>query len=325
MTSTLRASLPRLVPAIGLIAVLTTGCAVQEQSAPPLAGPSELGLALTVTALPETLPRDGSSMSTIVVSAFDSNGAPLKAQRFILTANAGTLNPAEVLTGNDGKVSVVYIAPGLNERVSTVTIAATPVGIAGGDNSGVNSRTVRIQVLGPSIPFASFTTSPSAPRVLAQVTFDASNSSLDGVACGSACSYSWDFGDGSTDTGLVRQHAFSTSGIYNVTLTVRSLANGTTHSVTRPVVVEPPDPPVAAFTNGPCAVVVARCVRFTDASSVGQGATINTFLINFGDNTNSTTMPAEHTYAVAGTYNVRYTVTDNLGRTSTTVTPVVVP
>jgi PKD repeat protein len=325
MTSTLRASLPRLVPAIGLIAVLTTGCAVQEQSAPPLAGPSELGLGLSVTALPETLPRDGSSMATIVVTAFDPNGAPLKGQRFILTANAGTLNPAEVLTGNDGKVSVVYIAPGLNERVSTVTIAATPVGGPGGDNSSVNSRTVRISVLGPSIPFAAFTTSPASPAVLEQVTFDASNTWLDNAACGSACSYSWDFGDGATDTGLVRQHAYSTSGVFNVTLTVTSLANGTSHSITKPLVIDPPDPPVAAFTNGACAVVVARCVRFNDASTVGQGATINTFLINFGDNTNATTMPAEHTYAAAGTYNVRYTVTDNFGRTSTTVTPLVVP
>ena len=46
--------------------------------------------------------------------------------------------------------------------------------------SNVNPRTVRIVVLGPSIPFASFTFSPTSAAVLDPVTFDANGSSLDG-------------------------------------------------------------------------------------------------------------------------------------------------
>jgi PKD repeat protein len=325
MTSTLRASLPRLVPAIGLVAMLTTGCAVQEQPAPSLAGPSELGLGLSVTALPETLPRDGSSMATIIVAAFDSNGAPLKSQRFILTASAGTLNPAEVLTGNDGKVSVVYIAPGVNERVTTVTIVATPVGVLSGDNANVNARTVRIDVLGPAIPFASFNFNPATPAVLDAVTFDATTTGLNGAQCQADCTYSWDFGDGSTGTGQVLQHSFSTSGVFHVKLTATAVALGTANSITRAVVVSPPAAPVANFTTGPCAPVAAQCIRFTDASTVGLGATITSYLIDFGDNTNATSMPVQRQYAAAGTYNVRLTVTDSLGRTATVTRPVVVP
>ncbi len=56
-----------------------------------------------------------------------------------------------------------------------------------------------------------------------------------------------------------------------------------------------------------------------------HGATITGYLIDFGDNTNATALPAERTYAVAGTYNVRLTVTDSLGRTATTTRPLVVP
>jgi PKD repeat protein len=311
--------------AVGLMAVLVSGCTVQKQVPPDLTGPSELGLALTVVAQPEILPRDGSSMSTIIISAFDANGAAKAGQRLILTADAGTLTPGEVLTGSDGRATAVYVAPGLNERVSRATIAAVPVGVAGGDYANVNARSVSIAVLGPSIPFASFSFAPTSPAVLDAVTFDASNTSIDGAACGSACSYSWNFDDGSTGTGLVLQHTYSTSGVKNVTLTATSLANNTSNSVTRPIVVQPPAPPTANFTTGTCATPAARCFRFTDASTVGAGATINSHLIDFGDNTNAASLPAERTYAVAGTYNVRLTVTDSLGRTATVTRPVVVP
>jgi PKD repeat protein len=325
MTTSLRSYSHRILLAAGLTAALGSGCTIQEQTAPALSGPSELGLALTIAALPETLPRDGSSMSTIVITAFDANGKPKPGQRLILSANAGTLNPTEVLTGTDGGARAVYIAPGVNERVSTATITAIPVGVTGGDATNVNVRTVRIVVLGPSIPFASFSFSPTSPAVLDPVTFDASGSSLDGQTCGSACSYSWDFGDGSSGSGLVLQHTFTSSGVFNVTLTTTSLAHGTSNSTTRPIVIAPPALPVADFTTGPCAVVAPTCFRFTDASTVGAGATITGFLINFGDNTNATSMPAERTYAVSGTYTVRYTVTDSLGRTATATRPLVVP
>lgn len=325
MRMSLRNYSHRISLAVGLMAVLGSGCTVQKQTAPGFTGPSELGLSISIAALPEVLPRDGSSMSSIAITAFDSNGKPKAGQRVILSTNAGTLSPGEVLTNSDGKASATFIAPGLNERVSTATIVAIPVGVAGGDSANVNDRSVRISVLGPSIPFASFGFTPSSPAVLDSVTFDANNSSLDGRACGSACTYSWNFDDGSSANGIALQHTFSSSGVFNVTLTVTSTAFGTSNSQTRPIVVAPPAPPVANFTTGPCAVVAPRCMRFTDASTVGAGATINGAVIDFGDNANATGLPAEHTYAVAGTYNVRLTVTDSLGRTASTLRPVVIP
>ncbi len=325
MTMSLRNYSHRISLAVGLMAALASGCTVQEQPTPDLSGPSELGLALSVVAQPEVLPRDGSSMASIIISAFDSNGKPKSGQRMLLLANAGTLTPGEVVTGTNGTASAVFVAPGVNERVSTVTISAVPVGVPGGDTANINERTVRIAVLGPSIPFASFNYSPTVAAVLDTITFDASTSYLDGMVCGSACSYSWNFDDGSSATGLVFQHAYLASGVKNVTLTVTSLAYNTSNSVTRPIVIQPPSPPLANFTTGACAVAVARCYRFSDASTVGAGATINGYLIDFGDNTNAASMPAERTYAVAGTYTIRYTVTDSLNRTATVTRPLVVP
>ena len=66
-------------------------------------------------------------------------------------------------------------------------------------------------------PIASFTYSPENPVVNQTITFNASSSSdLDGYIL----KYEWDFGDGSTGTGKIITHSYSSAGNYDVTLTV---------------------------------------------------------------------------------------------------------
>ena len=79
----------RTVAAIAALAV--SACTVDKQEAPLLAGPSGFALSLTVSAEPQILPRDGSSMSTIRIVARDASGSPLKKQ-LLLQARAGSLN-----------------------------------------------------------------------------------------------------------------------------------------------------------------------------------------------------------------------------------------
>ncbi|MGC4085969.1 MAG: PKD domain-containing protein [Vicinamibacterales bacterium] len=65
---------------------------------------------------------------------------------------------------------------------------------------------------------ASFVFSPLTPEVLQLVNFNAA-----GSTAGSnrrIVSYSWDFGDGVTKTGVTATHDFFPSGVYLVTLTV---------------------------------------------------------------------------------------------------------
>src|SRR5262245_37685465 len=306
------------------IAALASACTVNDQERPTATGPSGFAQSLQVSAAPQVLSRDGSSMSTISVLARNPDGTPMSGRRLLISASARTRVTTEGNTANDGLASVVYIAPSRNVPVKSVTIIVTPV--EAGDRVNTHGTSLVLEVRGPDVPVAGFTfTPPTGAAVLDSVTFDASSTFLSGAECGSACSYSWDFDDGNTDEDIAVQHTFSTPGVFNVTLTATALSDGTSNSVTKPVIIQPPAAPVAAFTTGACAVVAPRCIRFTDASTVGNGATITGYLIDFGDNTNATTLPAERTYAVAGTYNVRFTVTDSLNRTNTVVRPVVVP
>ncbi len=306
------------------IAALASACTVNDQERPTATGPSGFAQSLQVSAAPQVLSRDGSSMSTISVLARNPDGTPWSGRRLLISASAGTLVTTEVNTGNDGRASVVYIAPSRNVPVKSVTIVVTPV--EAGDRVNTHGTSMVLEVRGPDVPVANFTFSPASAAVTESVTFDASGTFLSGSACGSACSYSWDFDDNTPVVdGIAVQHTFSSPGVFNVTLTATSLNDGTSNSVTKPVIIQPPAVPEADFSPGPCAVVAPRCVRFTDASTVGNGATITGYLIDFGDNTNATTLPTERTYAVAGTYNVRLTVQDSLGRTDSLVKPVVVP
>jgi PKD repeat protein len=71
---------------------------------------------------------------------------------------------------------------------------------------------------------ASFTFSPLTPEVLQIVFFDASGSTP--TPGRTIVSYNWDFGDGTTKTGVKTTHDFTPSGVYLVTLTVTDSAGG---------------------------------------------------------------------------------------------------
>ncbi len=98
----------------------------------------------------------------------------------------------------------------------------------GGDNlavgwelpNGVRERPIpgtRLLPFGSAPPTASFTAQPSSGAAPLAASFDASASTdLDG----SIVNYSWDFGDGSTGTGMSANHTFVAEGTFVVTLTV---------------------------------------------------------------------------------------------------------
>lgn len=86
-------------------------------------------------------------------------------------------------------------------------------------------------------PVASFTGSSTSVFTAVVIHFNASASyDPDGYIM----SYFWDFGDGTNATGVLVNHAYTSPGIYNVTLTVKDAANNTnTHSISVSVLSPP--------------------------------------------------------------------------------------
>jgi PKD repeat protein len=75
-------------------------------------------------------------------------------------------------------------------------------------------------------PYGLFSATPSRGRVPLQVEFDASASSDPGGITGAT----WDFGDGTTGTGIAPTHVYTTGGSYTATLTVTDNENNTCHT-----------------------------------------------------------------------------------------------
>ena len=326
MMSTIRILSRGRLPLVAAIAVLLSACTVKEQDLPGLAGPSELGLGMSATAAPELLPRDGSSMSTITLRTFDSNGKPLPNQRLWVTADAGTLSADEVLTNANGVATLTFIAPGLNENVGVVSIFASP--IQGTHLQNVNSRIVQIGLRGPFIPDESFTFAPDEDIVPFQgVNFDALTPEQGKVRCGTACSYHWDFGDNTTNqpnSGQGVQHQFPAAGLYTVTLTVTTVS-GTFGQSSKLVPVGLPAPPESIFTVNPSGPRVGVNVVFDGSNStVGQGAQIVSYRWTGIGGGVQTTPVVTTTFATAGSVTVTLTVTDNLGRSNSSTQSVTI-
>ena len=297
-------------------ALILSGCMTESQSPPPLAGPSGFGVSITLAASPDIVARDGSSQSTIRVNLRDGvTNAPIAQRRVVVTADVGSLSAGEVVTDSAGNGSVTFTAPSVNTPAASASILAVPVG-ENLDNA--RGKIVTVALLGPDVPEPAFTSAPTTPAVFDVVTFDASSTKLSNKACGQACEYSWNFGDGNSGSGQVVQHVFQTSGPQAVTLTVS--AGGVSSSTTRYVVVASPAAPAANFTNAPLTPSTSTPVTFTSTSTVGAGGSIVRHVWNFGDGSapvDTGTTPTVTKTFPAGAYNVMLTVTDNLGRQST--------
>lgn len=129
---------------------------------------------------------------------------------------------------------------------------------------------------------------------------------------GTITGWLWDFGDGSTSNLENPVHAYTTSGVYNVTLDVTT-STGCTNQGSYVVTVF--DPPNADFSfTIPCE---GQPTIFTDLSSDPNG-TIYSWLWDFGDASPTETIQnPQHQYAVAGTYPVTLDIVSSNGCSAT--------
>ncbi|MCW5516484.1 PKD domain-containing protein [Muriicola sp. Z0-33] len=143
-----------------------------------------------------------------------------------------------------------------------------------------------------------------------RVTFNGKNDNENG----SGSTYEWEFKDGSpVSTTQNPVHEFTSSGEYDVLLTVRN--NNLTHTDTvRITVIEPPEinrNPIAKAEASPPSGEVPLTVSFK-GSNENENSINSSYQWHFNDNEATSDLPSpEHTFNEPGTYDVELTVTEN--------------
>ena len=308
-----------IVPCAALLALAlaVVGCGIESQKAPSLIGPSGFGQSVTLNAVPDRLPRDGRSQSVVTITVRNDSGQAVSGQRVTLGSNIGSLSQAEVVTGSDGRASFTVTAPPPGSTGNMIEVLATPVG---GNFDNAITRTLSIAVTGlqnSAAPTPQFTMSPQSPGARETVTFDASGTQDEGSACGGACRYTWDFGDGTTTTGAIVTHRFADPGTFTVTLTATD-AGGASATRQQVVVVTSIAAPTVTIAVAPNPPLAGQQATFTANTTTPPGRRITSYAWNFGDGTGQTTASPSvtKTYTSQGVYVVTVTVTQDTGQTA---------
>lgn len=337
----------RFVLMVGVVGLLTLPACVQgdpEPGAP--SGPSELGVSLTLTASPDTLPLDGAAQSLVRILARDAGGnvvSNLSLSLQIATSRGfedfGQLSSRAPVTGPDGRVAVTYTAPltstnpsGASDDGTTVTVWVTPVGQ---DYANATARTVTIRLVpsGTVIPpfgaTAGFSVTPATPAVFDQARFSTACLAGSTVDCvndpnGLVEGYQWDFGDGATASGADVTHVYQAAGTYVARLTIRDSFNRSSQA-SKTVVVAGGVVPTAVITASPSDPEPNDTVFFNgNGSTAAVGRSIASYSWDFGDGSTATGATVSHVYAAEGTFTVSLSVTDDRGQVGTATATVTV-
>lgn len=317
-------------------AAIGSACTMKSQEAPPLTGPSEFGTSITISVLPDVLTQDGASQSLVTVMARDSKGAPLRNLSLRseisvggVRADFGTLSARNIVTDASGRATFVYTAPAAGngfavDSGTVVDILVTPIGSDFG-NSTVRLASIRLVPPGIIVPPDGlqpyFTVSSKTPTDHQAVLFQACADPLRPCAPSNnpVASYTWEFGDGSTGSGITATHSYDVAGTYVAKLTI-SDSIGRSASTTQTVDVGQGAAPSATFTFSPSDPIVSQVVNFNaSASKPASGRTIQSYTWDFGDGDQKTTSSAltTHDFLAAGKYTATLVVTDDAGRTGT--------
>ena len=245
---------------------------------------------ITFTSTPISIITSGSSVCStypiaLTASSTTGNG--------IWTSNgSGTFAP------NDTTLNGIYTPSASDDLAGNVTLIFTST-----NNGGCRSNADTINITIFPSPTAAFNSISACP----QDTITFTNGST--TSTGTIVSWDWNFGDTGTSTLEDPIHIYGTGGPFNVSLIVTS-SNGCVDTLTQ--VVNVFEKPLANFNaNGIC---LDDGTLYTDMSTVGGGATIASWIWNYGDSsTNGTVQNPNHNFPSAGSYTTLLIVQSSQG------------
>jgi PKD domain/Bacterial Ig-like domain (group 1) len=248
----------------------------------------------------QNLPASGGT-TRLIARVEDVGGAGLVGVPVTFTTTAGRVEPSASNTDANG------------EAVSTLTTALEAnVTASAGSKTSTPALVVKINPRS-NIAITPPTTTPSAGQPATFTIGVGATSQVTNVRV------TW--GDGSSQNlgalsgNATVLHTYTAAGNFTVTATA-STAFGDSESVSTAVTVLPEQPPSVIIT--PNEGVEGNAVNFT-ATVTGATSTIISFDWTFGDGGTATNVGStvSHTYAAAGIYTVRATVTLASGATGT--------
>jgi len=195
-----------------------------------------------------------------------------------------------------------YISPG----TYTITLTAT-----NGGETSTHTMTVTVYPA-PTVSFiaSAVTVCPGSPVVF-------TNTSAGGVPGPMTCT--WNFGDGTTGSGSPVSHAYTTPGVYNITLSVTN-ADGCTSTLLRTGYITVLSPPGVSFYATPATFCSAPGHAVFTGSTTGPSPL--TYTWRFGDGSAPSTLASpSHDYLTAGSFTVTLIVTDGNGCTDSLTRP----
>ena len=136
--------------------------------------------------------------------------------------------------------------------------------------------------------------------------------------------FEWDFGDGTTGSGVTPTHIYSLVGNYTIILTVTDNENNTDIDITYAIIegesIEPSNLQPVSDAGGPYYGDIDETIYFDGSNSYDPDGVIVEYEWDFGDGTTEYGVISTHTYSSVGNYTVTFTITDDEGKTDFDIT-----
>ncbi|HXH98663.1 MAG TPA: PKD domain-containing protein [Sphingobacteriaceae bacterium] len=215
------------------------------------------------------------------------------------------VDPAYTTIQVNGETLYVYLFPTnkiyRTSGIKTIKIIADLPLTQGGCGNGSEELIFNFEVFDP--PTSLFEVNSSV-CMNTPLTFTDKSSTVEKGITG----WLWDFGDNQTSNLQNPTHTYTSSGKFTVKLIVTAPSGCKSFSEKMVTVI----PSAKALFDKTALNCEGGEISFTDKSTSAEGAIIK-WIWDFGDGNNSTEKDPRHTFAVAGTYNVKLIVETDRG------------